>query len=904
MSDLDEYLDSLLRDLDLPSEMAAEMRADALEHLREDVRRRSEQGMSAPQAIAAAIASFGSPVEIRRQLRRLSSRRSPRPFARNRSAPPGRRDRAFGVAFGADLQHAIRSLAATPALSMLVLLTVALGIGANTAVFTVLDGVLLTPLPYPDPDRLVVVWPEKVLSESMLVDLRERLTSFVGISGYAHDRLTLLGNDRAEVVAGLRVTANHFAVLGVPPALGRDFRERDQWAPGEDVAILSYELWHRRFAADPDLIGKRIALGGGGRNAGGPGASSRTVIGIMPRDYQAVSGTPDAWVVVAMDPDSPTYLNAYSLRAVARLRPGVDLVDAGAETAQLVGEFAALHPTQFRTERLSPIDVQPLGVAMVKPVRRILLALMGAVGLVLVIACANVAHLLLTRALSRQREAAIRTALGASAYRVVRQQLAEAGLLALAGGALGVGLGAAILAMLVDQIPDQVPRSANIVLDARVLGFTLLVTGGSALLFGVAPVLRAMHVNPRSVLATGGTRGSTGSHHRVNNALVAVEVALAMILVVAGTLLFRSLLSLNDVDAGFAPENLIAIQIEPPAGRLDESRQLRDYYEEVFERLRTIEGVEAVGAINVIPFSGANTGIPYRVEGQPLPLDTPSIVGNIRSVTPGHFAVFGIELLGGRMLEEADGSGSNAVAVINEAMARRHWDWPQQDPVGSRLLDPDGDPIATIVGVVSNIRQQSLAADPSPELYFHAGQFDWALGNVVVRTRGEAAPLVVHVTETLQGIDPEVPVVQSSTMARVMAASLGSALFFTTLFSSFAALGLALTMVGVYGIGSYAISQQSREVGIRLALGARADQIVAFSLRRALAPILAGIIAGGAGALFMTRVLSGLLHGVAPNDPTTFLSVAVALISASAAASLLPVWRAARAARTVVFAKL
>lgn len=796
--------------------------------------------------------------------------------------------------FLADARYAARSLLGSPGLSLIVIVTIALGIGANTAVFTVVNGVLLSDLPYPDPEELVRIWPEKVLSETMLTDLRERMTSFRAISVYRPDTLTLLQETNADVVNVLVVSANHFGVLGVPPALGRDFRDEDQWAGREDVVLLSHAAWQSRFAGSDAVIGQSIRLGGRGH-------ASRTVIGVMPRGYQPIAGSPEAWIPVSLDPDSSAFAGAYGLRALARLLPEATAEQARGEVAALVPEFTELHPTQFRAARHSPTDVVRLDETIVRGVRPALLTLLGAVGFVLLIACSNVANLLLARGVSRRRESAIRVALGARTARIVRQQLTESGILALLGAVAGGGLGSALVSVLMGQIPQYVPRAETISLDPRVLGFTLLAAVVSALLFGAAPAANAARVDMRAELVGGGDRSATGGRHRyrINNTLVVAEVALAVALVAGSGLLLRSLLRLGAVDAGFEPDRVLAIAVNLPAGPYDEASARRQYFEAAFARLALIPGVEAVGAINLLPLSGGNTGFPYTVEGQPLPADTPSLVGNVRAVTPGHFEAFGIALQRGRMLQATDTADADPVGLINESMARRHWHWPAEDPTGARFLDGAGNPIFTVVGVVSDIRQQSLAADPSPEFYVHADLFGWQVRQIVVRTTGPARPLLGPVADAVRAVDAAVPLVARVTMDDVMTSSLGEPRFFTGLFSAFGVLGMALAIIGVYGVTSYTMRQRTREFAIRMALGADSGQVLRLSLKRAMMPVLIGVGLGTVLGISVTRLLAGFLYGIPPNDPLTFGVVAAALVTASAVAGLLPARRASRVDATV-----
>ena len=871
--DVEAFVGDLLAGARLPRQLRQEARDDFVDHLRSEIEAQRRLGWAPGMAFRRAVERFGSPRQIRRQLEIVADRR-----LRTWPALPSPRHKGdpLVISLWTDLRFAARLLLRSPGFAIVALLTVALGVGANTAIFTVIDKVLLRPLPYPEPERLVRVWPEKVFSEAMLQEVGEQSRSFAGLTAALPMSFTLIGEGAAETVDGNVVPSNYFSVLGVPPVLGRSFVDEDQQAGSETVALLSHGLWQRRFGGDPAVLGRSIRLGG-------IGYAERRIIGVLPADFRPFLGAPEVWVPMAVDPESPAFQRAYGWRALARLAPGATAERAAAEMRTLVPAFTERHPTQFRPRRVSPIDVVPLQESMVGGVRGVLLLLLGCVGLVLLIACSNVANLLLARGAARQPEIALRLALGASRNAILRQMLIESGLLSLLGGLLGLAASGACLHLMRGAIAAHLPRAVDAHLDWRLLAFTLGVSLVAGLLFGTLPALRAAYTPPRTTLAEGGKALVGGRKRPVRELLVAAEVALALVLVVAAGLLLKSVWRLQQVDAGFDPAHIVVLQLELPEGRYSESEHRAAFLRSVFERIEGLPGVEAAGAISRVPMTGGNAGIPYLAEGQPLPAGTPSLVGNVRIVTPGYFDAFGIRLLQGRMLSASDHADAESVVLINEAMAERHW--PDGDATGKRILTTDGEPLATVAGVVADIRQHELGVAPRPEFYLYADQLDWQLSYLVARVGGDPGRFKATFRE-------EVPIVRVHTMRELISASLGDPRFFTGLFSAFAGLALALGIIGVYGVMSYVMSQRARELGVRVALGASRRQVLAFAMRRAMQPIAIGVVAGAALAVVLTRWLRSFLFEVTAHDPAVFATVAATLAGAGAAASFLPALRA------------
>lgn len=785
-----------------------------------------------------------------------------------------------------DWMYGFRMLRKHSSFGLIVVLTLALGIGANTAIFTIVNGVLLRPLPYVDAHDLVRVWPEKVFSGRMFIELRERTSTLQLMSAYRRADFTLAADGRPKVVRGAIVQIDYFSVLGASPALGRTFSAQDERAGMEDVVILSHDLWKAELGSDPSIIDVMIDLGA-------LGYARRRVIGVMPEGFRPLVAGTRAWVPMPIDSDSPAYQDAYGMWAIARLKPGVTASQAAAEIRLLAPEFTRQHPTQFRDARFSPVDVVPLLDSIVGSTRPTLLILWGAVGLVLLIACSNVANLVLARSAVRRQEVAVRIALGAGPSRVVRQFLAESALLGLLGGVGGLFLAAVTLSLAKGALPAQLPRATEVQLDWAVFGFAAVVSLLSALAFGAVPAWRASRIDPNDALIAE-ARGATlrRSRRRLNASLVTAEVGMAVVLVIGAFLMLKSFWRLHQVDVGFEASQVLAVEIRFPSGRFDEPSVRRLYFSNLFERLRGIPGVQSVGAINRLPMTGGNSGIPYLVEGQPLPEGTPSLVGNLRAVTPEYFRVLGIRLQEGRMLNEADREDTLPVALINQAMARKHW--PDGGAVGKRFLGvDDGQPLFQVVGVVEDFRQHQLDIAPRPEFYLPADQLFWELSFVLLRTSGDLEAAAGEIGGVAASVDPEVPIVSARAMPEVISDSLGDPRFHTWLFAAFAAIALTLSVVGVYGVVSYSVGQRTKEIGLRMALGATSGNVLRQALSRALFPVVGGVALGAGLSLASTRFLSAMLFDVKPTDPVVFAGVALGFIFVGAAASYPPVRRAA-----------
>jgi putative ABC transport system permease protein len=794
-----------------------------------------------------------------------------------------------------DLRYGVRMLGKRPGFTIVAVVTLALGIGANTAIFSVVNAVLLNPMPYRAPDRLVQFWEtnplkgwtQETVAPANLFDWQKQSNSFDEIGAYmGSDRsgrgvagLQLTGDGEPERVKALFVSGNIFSVLGVDAMIGRALREEETWQGKHMVVVLSYGLWQRRFGGDPGLIGQTISLSG--RN--------REVVGVMPPDFYFPSKEIEMWVPMGWNFEQIAKLRRpHFLRAVGRLKAGVTTEQAHAELTGIAGRLEEQYPD---TNTQMGVGVGPLKEWIVGDTRLPLMIFLVAVAFVLLIGCANVANLLLARAATRTREVAIRTALGARRGRIVRQLLTESFLLALGGGGLGVLLALLCKDLLVAFSPGNIPRLDEARLDARVLGFSIGITLLTTLLFGLVPALQASKPDLVTTLKEGGRKGGAQSG-RVRNGLVVAEVALALVLVIGAGLMIRSFLRLQRVDPGFNPNNLLMVSVALPGAKYPEDSQAVTFFDQAEERIRALPGVVEVGATNVAALKGMGYTNDMTIEGRP-PED---YVREIRhkTTTPNYFRTMGIQLLGGRFFDQSDTSTSQTI-IVNEAFARRCF--PGEDAVGKRVKfakPSEQGPWEIIVGVVSSEKQDSLAAEPKPEAYRSHLQETQSGMTIVVRTAGDPRSLMGAVREQIRELDRDLPPYNTTTMGDLLYESLVRERFTTLLLIVFAGLAMTLASVGIYGVMSYAVTQRTHEIGIHLALGAQPRDIFRQVVGQAMRLAGIGVGLGLGAALALTRLMASLLYGVSTTDPLTFASIAVLLLGVSLLASYLPARRATR----------
>ncbi len=794
-----------------------------------------------------------------------------------------------------DIRFAFRSLRKSPALAASVVLTLALCIGATTAIFSVVYSVLFRPLPFADPEGLLWVrttWKGQPNSFSVgnWADVERQAKSFQYFVPTSGESFNLSGADTPENVDGARVGADFFSLIGVQPALGRTFLPEED-APGRgDVVVLGDGLWRRRFGADPSIIGREIRLDG----------RPHTVVGVMPASLDYGIWDEELWVPSAFTPERLAMHDEHYLVVLARLEPSVTLEQAGQEMQALARWLMENYP---RENRERGIEMLSLTEEVVGWYRTRLLVLLGAVGFVLLIACANIANLLLARGAARAREYAIRAAIGAGRRHLVRLALTESLLLAVSGGVLGLLIAYWGVAALTAFGPQDVPRLALARVDGPALAFAVGLTLLCGLIFGLAPAIRTAGRLPHEALKEGGRTGAgAGSRDRLRNTLVVAEIALALVLLTGAGLLIRSAVALNSVDPGFDPRGVVAGRVSLPAVAYESPEQVTGAFERIRDVLSAVPGVESAALVSTAPLEGGSTNglVP---EGRPLDISS-SINSVMRLVTPGYLTTMRIRLVRGRAFTDQDRQGSPRVMIINEALAREAF--PGQDAIGKRIAccepGPDGSPVwKEVVGVAGDVRAQGLGEDPSPEFYLPMLQAPGAAWTwtdrtmtVAVRSRSEALSLMPTLRRAVAQVDPSLPLYNLGTMQGRVADSLAESRFSTMLLAVFGALALTLAAVGVYGVISYGVAQRTREIGIRVALGAQRRDVMAMIVRHGALLAGIGLVLGLGGALALSRLIGSLLFRVSPTDPPTFATGVVVLTAVAVLAAALPARRAAR----------
>lgn len=797
----------------------------------------------------------------------------------------------------ADLRFAIRNILRTPGFAVVAVLTLALGIGANAAIFSVVSGVILRPLGYPRPESLVRIvsqfpamgfdtfW----VSPPEYFELRERSRSFQALGAYTTSAANLSGADRPHRVVSVGTTPDLFTALGVPPLLGRTFSPAEDLPNAEPTVVLSYATWKNLFGGDPAIVGRAVDKDG----------ARTVVIGVMPEGFDVFDAGAEVFEPVGIDPaDRVNRRGNHLLHLIGRLRDGVTVETARAELDALVRSWREAvpkgHVPGYPNHRLL---LNPLKDDLVGGARNALLVLQGAVAFVLLIACANLANLLLARAESRHREFAIRTALGARRGRLLRQFLAEAMLLAMAGAALGLVLATTGVRALVASYPGSIPRAAEIGTDPQVLLFTLALAVLTGCIFGLAPLV---HLNPSTValaIKEGGPRASAGARNRTRRALVVAEVALAVMLVIGAGLMLRSLWNLMQVDPGFRRDQLVTFGINLPQAAYPNAEARAQFFSGLLEEMRTIPGVQGVAALAGLPPKRQVNANDTDIEGYTAPAEGPfENVDYYQAVAIGSLEALGIPVVDGRSFEPTDAAGG-PVVLINQTMAKTFW--KGESPIGHRLR-PGGPstPWFTIVGVVRDVKQGGLEAKTGTELFFAIEQLPRVAGffysqlNVVLRTSQPLSSLAGRIQEAVAARDPSLPVIKLRTMDDVFSESTARPRFLAQLLAAFAMLALGLAAVGTYGILSYLVTERRREIGIRMALGANRGSVLAMVMGQGMALAAAGVAIGVLGALGVTRVMAALLFGVSPADPPTIAAVVAAIATVAFAACYLPARRA------------
>ena len=797
-----------------------------------------------------------------------------------------------------DIRYAFRMLLKRPSFTVIVVLTLALGIGANTTIFSAIDAVLLNPLPYKDPERLMVVWEtNKQLGPEMwdrneaaignFLDWRSRNQSFDQLGALFDTDMNLTGVGEPQRIKSVVATTNFFQVLGVQPMLGRSFSPESETPGSPFTAIISHELWQRQFGSDPGLINKSLTLNG----------HQVEVIGVMPPGFELqfpISVHVDMWVPFVIDVADPDYHDRRNnfLYTVGRLKQGVSQEQAQAEMKLIASQLQQQYP---ETNADRGVRVVSLHKQVVGNVESYLYMLFAAVGFLLLIACANVAGLLLARVTARQREVAVRMALGASRWRLIRQLLTESVIFSALSGALGLLLAYGGVKLLVALTPSEVPRLHEIGLHVPVFLWTLAISVVTGLLFGLAPALQASRPDVNAALkeSSGRNPGSIqGSGLR--NLLVVSEVAVALLLLVGAGLMTKSFLRLQQVDPGFDATNVVSMNIALPTSKYRE-QQLNIFYDQLFERIRNLPGVKYVGGINPLPLGGTNISLSVLVEGAPAVAltDRPSV--GVRVVTPGYFQTMSIPILKGRAFTEQDRDNTPNVILVNEALASRFW--PNQDAVGKRLdfEEDSGKQVwREIVGVVGNVKHKALATEVMPEAYFPYKQGPENFMGLVVRTASDPVSMIPAIRNQVLSIDKDQPVSDIMTMEQRLAKSVASSRFVMLLLGSFSVLALGLAAVGIYGVMSYLVTQRTQEIGVRMALGAQKRDVLKLVVRRGMVLATVGTVIGLIASLALTRLMRSLLFEVTPTDWLTFVITSVVLLTVALLACYIPARRATK----------
>ncbi|HMV82599.1 MAG TPA: ABC transporter permease [Blastocatellia bacterium] len=784
-----------------------------------------------------------------------------------------------------DLRYALRTLLGKPGFSVIAIITLALGIGANTAIFSVINTVLLKPLPYKDADRLVAVWGKLLrtdqveLSPREMADFRERSRVFAQFAASERSNLNLTGNGDPVRLEGQAVTANMFSMLGASPLLGRTFTAEEDKANAR-VAVLSYGLWQKRLGGKADAVGKPILLDG----------KSYEVIGVMPGEFQfpppGTNNLPgEIWVPRSLETE--TRLDAHNLFAIGQLNAGATFAQARAEMDGIVRQ----REQEDSRRQGTGFNLVPLQAQVGRQLRPALLILAGAVGFVLLIACANVANLLLASASVRQREITIRLALGASRLRIVRQLLTESLLLSSLGGGLGLLLAVWSSEAIRALGGTQIPRADQIGLDGVALGFTFLLSMLTGVVFGLVPALQASRADLNGTLKEGGRSGAAGGRHRLRSALVAVEIALSLMLLVGAGLLIKNFRQLLNTDPGFNTRNLLSLEVALTGERYGDSRQRSAFYRQALERLSSLPGVQAAAAVNHPPFSGRRGINVFRIEGRPEPTgmsDTP--LADFRVISSGYFRMMDIPVLQGRAFNESDGADAPRVAIVNQAFVQRFL--PGENPLGRRLSG--GNEWVTVVGVVGDIRQSGLDQETAPHVYAPYLQLPAGRSGILLRTSVDPLSLAATVQKQVNAVDPDLPIYNLHAMDELIADSMAGRRLNLVLLTVFALTALALAAVGIYGVISYSVSQRAREIGIRLAIGAQRADVLKLIVRQGMIPVAIGMAAGIAGALALARVVATLLVGISANDPITFAAIVILLATVALPACFIPARRATK----------
>ncbi len=790
----------------------------------------------------------------------------------------------------ADLRHGLRLLRRAPGFAAIAIATLALGIGANTAIFSTIDAVLLRPLPYGNPDRLAMIWEDasyigfarNTPAPANYFDWKARSQLFADMAATRGAAANLTSGGPPEQILGRRVTANFFPVLEVQPLVGRTFTDEED-RTGAPVAILSYGLWQRRYGGSPSAVGSPILMNG----------LARTIIGVMPPDFSFRSRDIDFWTPMQFSPAEATTRTSHFLNVVGRLRDGVTFDRAREEMRAIAEQLEKEFPTS--NARLGSVVI-PIKDDLLGNTQFALLVLMGAAGCVLLIACANLASLLLSRAVARRSEMAVRIALGAGTPRLVRQMVAESMVLALAGGSLGLLLAPVAMNLIGGLVPPTFPTTAPARIDPSLLAFTVVLSLLTGLIFSIVPAMQAARASLNDALQQGGRSGIGGGRTLTRDALVVGQVAAALVLLVGAGLMIRTLANLHAADLGFRPSGLLTMRTTLPMAKYSDETSRLAFYNRVLDRVVSLPAVESAAYASMLPFLSQGNTISYAIEGKLVEQGQDVL---FRAGTPQHLTTLGVQLLEGRLLEERDGPGAPLVAVINETFARTHW--PSESPLGQRVRfggggGPTTVPLRTIIGVVKDVRERGFDLSAKPGVYVPYTQLGnaWIPEHLVVRASGDLSALVGPIRSIVAAVDPEQPLAGVRTMDEIVDQAVVGRRQQMTLLAGFAGLALLLASVGLYGVLSYTVTRRRREIGVRLALGSSRGAVVRMIVGHGLLLTGAGLALGLGLAWVATRAMSTMLYGVPATDTVTFAGVLAVLTAVAVTACALPALRASR----------
>ncbi|MDX1396543.1 MAG: ABC transporter permease [Gemmatimonadota bacterium] len=792
-----------------------------------------------------------------------------------------------------DVRYATRGVRRTPGLALMAILTLALGIGASTATFSIVHGVLLEKLPVHEPERVVVVWPEVNANRTMVALADEAMPSLEGVAGMSAWSLTVTGLGEPRTITGLKVSTSYFELLGVRPALGRGFLPEEDLPGAAGVVVLSHDFWMNELGGDPAAIDRTIEIGGADYDR-------RRVVGVMPPGVDEFMQDVDVWIPLDGDPaatleaDDTWYVNT----RVARLAPDATLEQANAEVRAHASSVQRTLPGIFSADESQTATVRRVREYMTRDVRASILVALGTVGLVLLIACFNVTNLLLARGDLRARDMAVRAALGASRLRMARMLLTEAAILGVTGGLLGVGAAYGLVRVIVEQAPDNLPGIGAVSVSPVVLGFAVVATLVSTLIAGLVPALRAGRVRGTATLGGSGRGTAHRGVGRLTPALVGGQIALAVVVTIGSGLMLRSLGTLLSVDPGIDGENVMAFLPSPPANRYDDGVAFRDYYRQVFERVEALPFVESVGGIHIVPGGGNNWSFPTFPEGVELVSGDPVPSVNFRAVRGDYFGTTGMPLRRGRPIEDTDTADTEPVVVVNESFVARFWS--DEDPIGKSLsiFSREGTRYR-VVGVMGDVHQHGRDREPLAEMYFAHEQVPWdqmgiwVVAKVHPAERGPGS-YADALREAVWSVDPNVPITGMDHLADILVESTRGTRFLALLLGAFGALALTLCAVGVFGVTAYTNGRRKAEFGVRLALGSSRGSILRSAVMRSLLPVSGGLAVGLLVAAGASRLLESALFGVTASDPATFAGVTLVMSATAVAASIVPAWRATR----------